>query len=181
MLTVTGANGCTSTAQAVVELDNAAPGAQAGGGTLTCTTLSVQLSGSGNGTFSWTGPNSFTSNEQNPTVTVAGTYVLTVTGANGCTSTAQAVVELDNAVPGAQAGGGTLTCTTLSVQLSGSGNGTFSWTGPNSFTSNAQNPTVTVAGTYMLTVTGANGCTSTARPWWNRITLYPAHKLVVAP
>ncbi len=162
VLTVTGANGCTSTAQAVVELDNAAPGAQATGGTLTCTTLSVQLGGIGNGSFAWSGPNSFTSSEQNPTVTVAGTYVLTVTGANGCTSTAQAVVELDNAAPGAQATGGTLTCTTLSVQLGGIGNGSYSWTGPNSFTSNAQNPTVTVAGTYVLTVTGANGCTSTA-------------------
>ncbi len=239
MLTVTGANGCTSTAQAVVELDNAAPGAQAGGGTLTCTTLSVQLSGSGNGTFSWTGPNSFTSNAQNPTVSVAGTYVLTVTGANGCTSTAsaqvigdtnvpdafigfffpldcnttstnitgnstvtgssfswsgpnsftsasqtitvsvpgtyvltvtapngcsattQATLEQDNTLPTAIATGGFITCDNTSVQLSGLGNGTISWTGPNGFTSNAPNPVVTEGGTYVLTVTGDNGCTNT--------------------
>jgi hypothetical protein len=40
-------------------------------------------------TYSWTGPGSFTSALQNPTVSsaIAGTYVLTVTGAGGCTST----------------------------------------------------------------------------------------------
>ncbi|MBP6573211.1 MAG: hypothetical protein KA230_02070 [Flavobacteriales bacterium] len=163
VLTVTGANGCTSMAQADVTLDNAAPGAQATGGVLTCTTTSVQLFGTGNGSFSWTGPNGFTSNDQNPIVSEAGTYVLTVTGTNGCTSMAQADVTLDNATPGAQATGGTLTCTTTSVQLFGTGNGSFSWTGPNGFTSNDQNPIVSVAGDYELTVTGANGCTSLAQ------------------
>ncbi|MBK6831683.1 MAG: hypothetical protein IPG92_13500 [Flavobacteriales bacterium] len=87
MLTVTGTNGCTSTDNAEVILDDEAPGATATGGTLTCTTTSIMLTGSGNGSFSWTGPNNFTSQDQNPTVSVAGTYVLTVTGANGCTST----------------------------------------------------------------------------------------------
>ncbi|MBL0043531.1 MAG: hypothetical protein IPP33_03645 [Flavobacteriales bacterium] len=163
-LTVTNAQtGCTATDAAVVTANTTLPGAQATGGTLNCTVLSVQLGGSGNGTFSWSGPNNFTSNEQNPTVSVAGTYVLTVTGANGCTSTAQAVVEQDNTLPGAQATGGTLNCTVSSIQLGGSGNGTFSWSGPNGFTSNVQNPTVSVAGTYVLTVTGTNGCTSTAQ------------------
>ncbi len=163
VLTVTGANGCTSQAQADVSLDDEAPGALATGGTLTCSTTSVMLMGSGNGTFSWTGPNGFSSNDQNPVVSVAGTYVLTVTGANGCTSQAQADVLLDDEAPGAQAIGGTLTCSTTSVMLMGSGNGTFSWTGPNGFTSNDQNPVVSVAGTYVLTVTGANGCTSQAQ------------------
>ncbi|TXI77581.1 MAG: hypothetical protein E6Q44_13365, partial [Flavobacteriales bacterium] len=126
ILTVTDpANGCTSQASAVVELDNAAPGAQATGGTLTCTVTSIQLQGSGNGSFAWSGPNGFTSNEQNPTVSAAGTYTLVVTGANGCTSQASAVVELDSDAPGAQATGGTLTCTVTSIQLMGSGNGSF--------------------------------------------------------
>ncbi|MBK8614519.1 MAG: hypothetical protein IPN85_13790 [Flavobacteriales bacterium] len=161
-LTVTGSNGCTSQANAVVGLDDEAPGAQANGGTLTCNTTSVQLSGSGNGSFSWSGPNNFTSQDQNPTVNTAGTYTLTVTGSNGCTSQASAIVDLDDEVPGAQANGGTLTCNTTSVQLTGSGNGTFSWSGPNNFTSQDQNPTVNTAGTYTLTVTGSNGCTSQA-------------------
>ncbi|MBS1939132.1 MAG: T9SS type A sorting domain-containing protein, partial [Bacteroidetes bacterium] len=162
ILSVTGQNGCSSTATAVVELDNEVPGAQATGGTLTCSNTSITLHGSGNGSYSWSGPGGFTSTEQNPSVGVAGTYILSVTGQNGCSSTATAVVELDNEVPGAQATGGMLDCTTHDLTLAGTGNGSFQWTGPNGFTSNLQNPTVTAAGVYTLTVTGQNGCTSTA-------------------
>ncbi len=94
-------------------------------------------------------------------MTEAGNYVLVVTGANGCTSTDNADVILDGTVPGAQAAGGTLNCNVSSITLQGTGNGTFSWTGPNGFSSSLQNPTVTEAGNYVLVVTGANGCTST--------------------
>ena len=162
VLTVTGANGCTSTANALVDEDLDLPGASASGGTLTCDVTSVMLMGTGNGSFSWTGPGGFTSSDQNPVVATAGTYTLTVTGANGCTSQASADVLLDVDVPGASATGGTLTCDVTSVMLTGSGNGSFSWTGPGGFNSSDQNPVVTTAGTYVLTVTGANGCTSTA-------------------
>ncbi|HEX2617893.1 MAG TPA: SBBP repeat-containing protein, partial [Flavobacteriales bacterium] len=161
-LVVTGANGCTSQASAEVILDNNAPGAQAQGGVLNCTNTTVMLTGSGNGTYAWTGPNGFTSNQQNPVVNAAGTYNLVVTGANGCTSQASTEVTLDNTTPGAQAQGGVLNCTNTTVMLTGSGNGTYAWTGPNGFTSNQQNPVVNAAGTYNLVVTGANGCTSQA-------------------
>ena len=162
VLTVTGANGCTSTANALVDEDLDLPGASASGGTLTCDVTSVMLMGTGNGSFSWTGPGGFTSSDQNPVVATAGTYTLTVTGANGCTSQASADVLLDVDVPGASATGGTLTCDVTSVMLMGTGNGSYSWTGPGGFTSSDQNPVVATAGTYTLTVTGANGCTSQA-------------------
>ncbi|MCB0818826.1 MAG: hypothetical protein KDB77_15040, partial [Flavobacteriales bacterium] len=156
------ANGCTSQASADVLLDVDMPGASATGGTLTCDVTSVMLMGSGNGSFSWTGPGGFTSSDQNPVVATAGTYTLTVTGANGCTSQASADVLLDVDVPGASATGGTLTCDVTSVMLMGTGNGSYSWTGPGGFNSSDQNPVVATAGTYVLTVTGANGCTSQA-------------------
>ena len=152
---------CSGSDQVEVTIDIATPGAQASGGTITCGNECVQLSGSGNGSFSWSGPGNFTSNDQNPTVCAAGTYTLTVTGANGCTSTATAEVDEDTDLPGAQASGGTITCGNECVMLQGSGNGSFSWSGPGNFTSNEQNPTVCAPGTYTLTVTGANGCTST--------------------
>ena len=79
------------------------------------------LMGTGNGSFSWTGPGGFTSSDQNPVVATAGTYVLTVTGANGCTSQASNAL-LDADAPGASATGGT-TCDVTSVMLMGSGNG----------------------------------------------------------
>jgi gliding motility-associated-like protein len=58
-------------------------------------------------------------------------------------------------------------CEGGTIQLNGSAGGTsYSWTGPNGFTSNLQNPTIpnstlAMAGTYSLTVTGT-GCTDAA-------------------
>src|SRR5690606_39434689 len=116
-LEVTGAQACASQATAEVLMDDAAPGATAQGGTLTCTTTSIALMGSGNGTFAWTGPNGFTSVEQNPTVSVAGTYTLVVTGANGCTDRKSAVEGKSEDARGARAVGGKIKITTASSQL----------------------------------------------------------------
>jgi hypothetical protein len=58
--------------------------------------------------------------------------------------------------------GGTLTCTASTVTLSATATVagvTFSWTGPGGFTSTAQNPTATTAGTYTVTITG-QGCSA---------------------
>lgn len=166
----TPSNGCTSTATATVTANQQAPGATAVGGTLTCATPSINLSGSSTAatvTYVWVGPNNFASNLQNPSVTAAGTYTLTVLNtANGCTSTATAVVNTNTNAPGAAAVGGTLTCAATTVVLGGSSatsGVSYAWTGPGSFTSALQNPTVSLAGTYTLTVRNpSNGCTSTA-------------------
>jgi hypothetical protein len=167
-LTVTDqGNGCTSTTSTTVTQDVNPPGAGATGGALDCNNTSVQLTGTTTtGTmFSWTGPNGFASNLQNPTVSDSGTYDLTVTDqGNGCTSTTSTTVTQDVTPPGAGATGGALNCNNTSVQLTGTTTtGTmFSWTGPNGFASNLQNPTVSDSGTYDLTVTDqGNGCTST--------------------
>ncbi|MCC6578587.1 MAG: SBBP repeat-containing protein, partial [Flavobacteriales bacterium] len=133
-LTVTDTvNGCTAQDQVEVFLDNSVPGAQAAGGTITCTNPCVTLQGVGNGAYSWSGPGGFSSTDQNPTVCVPGTYTLVVTGTNGCTSTATAEVLEDVTVPGAQAAGGTITCTNPCVTLQGVGNGAYSWSGPGGF------------------------------------------------
>jgi SprB repeat/HYR domain/Secretion system C-terminal sorting domain len=164
------ANGCTSTAIATVTSSSATPNVIAKGGILTCNTISVNLVGSSttNGvTFAWTGPDGFTSNVQNPIVNVIGNYTLTVTNpATGCTASAIAVVTSNANLPGASAIGGTLTCANPSLVLNGnsfSTGSTFAWTGPAGFATTVSYPTVTVAGSYILTVTNPdNGCTSTA-------------------
>ncbi len=163
------ANGCTSTATAIVSSNTAAPNASATVATLTCTTTNAQICGistTPNAVFAWSGPNGFTSSIPCPSISQPGNYIVTVTNpANGCTATATATVNQDIAPPGATASGGTLTCTTTSITLSGNSTApgsTFSWTGPNGFTSNLSNPTVSIAGNYVLTTTGTNGCTSTA-------------------
>lgn len=95
-----------------------------------------------------------------------GTYVLWAREQNsGCIVTNTVVVTLDNQVPAIRAQGGTLDSGTGTVQLKGasaSEHVTYSWSGPDGYTSTEQNPVVRVAGDYTLTVTsGQNGCTST--------------------
>jgi len=169
ILTVTGPNGCTTTATATVAPDANIPNASASGGTLDCTVSSLVISGNSTtpgATLVWSGPNSFTSNLPSPTVSDPGSYILTVTNpANGCTALATANVNLDDVAPGATATGDTITCTLPTITLVGNtqaSNVSWSWTGPGAFTSTSQNPTTIDAGTYNLTVTGANGCTSVA-------------------
>ena len=123
--------------------------------------------------YSWTGPSSFSSSLQNPTISNAttaatGTYNLTVTS-NGCTSAAGSTSATVNPIPatptasnnGPMCSGSTLTLSTPTVT-----GATYSWTGPNSFSSTQQNPSIASAttaatGTYSVIVT-VNGCTSAA-------------------
>ncbi len=68
-----------------------------------CTGQTVQFNATGTGTFSWTGPASFTSTLQNPTrlitgTNMAGTYSVTQT-VNGCVSNAGTVVLAVNVTP----------------------------------------------------------------------------------
>ncbi|MCU0348282.1 MAG: gliding motility-associated C-terminal domain-containing protein, partial [Saprospiraceae bacterium] len=168
ILTVTAANGCTGADLAIVAQDANAPVAVAIGGTIDCQQTSLQLQGSSqtNGVqYSWTGPGGFTSTQQNPTVSQDGNYVLTVTAPNGCVGVANAQVDADDTLPDASAVGGMLSCSSTGVGLTGSSitaGAIFAWSGPGGFSSNEQNPTVATAGTYTLTVTAPNGCTSTA-------------------
>ena len=166
---VTGSNGCTSMAASIITQDIAIPNATAAGGTITCTTNSVQLMGASTTpgvSYSWTGPNDFLSTIPNPTVGAAGTYTLTVTAPNGCNAIATAVVTADGDLPNISATGGELNCVTSSVTLTGNSTTsdvTYLWTGPAGFSSTMQNVDVTAAGIYTLAVTAPNGCQSTTQ------------------
>jgi gliding motility-associated-like protein len=168
-VTVTSGAGCSNTATTAV-IVNASPIVTAGNNSPVCENATLNLTSSGGSTYSWSGPNSFTSAAQNPsipnvTAAAAGTYTLTVTGANGCVSTGTTAVTI-NPLPVATAGN-TPACQGATLHLSSSGGGTYSWSGPNSFTSGLQNPsisgvTMAASGTYTVTVTSASGCVSTA-------------------
>lgn len=169
-VTVTAANGCTASDNVVVTADITPPAADAGtAGQITCSTTSLGLSGSGGGTYSWSasGGGNITAGAATatPTVDAAGTYTVTVTAANGCTASDNVVVTSDITPPAADAGSspGTITCSTTSLQLSGSGGGTYSWataTGNIVSGANTATPTIDAGGAYGVTVTAANGCTA---------------------
>ena len=174
LLVLDNVNACSATASTTVTSNIVLPSASAGsGGTITCSSSQLTLSGSGssgnNISYLWTttGGNIVSgATTLTPVVNAGGTYTLTVTNTtSGCTATSSATVTANNTVPGATANGGEINCTATSLQLSGSSNASgvnYAWTGPAGFTSSQQNPTVSTAGTYTLTVTNpANGCTST--------------------
>ncbi len=169
ILTVTGPNGCTASSTAVVTGDFATPNASATGAIISCASSTVTINGNSTtpgATYSWTGPGNFSSTMQNPSVNTIGDYILTVEGPNGCTTTATATVSPDANVPNASASGGTLDCNVATVTINGASTTpgvTPSWTGPNGFTSTSFTPTVSVPGTYILTISNpANGCSAQA-------------------
>lgn len=171
---LTSWQGCDSTVNFSIVIDGCNLTANAGAtGAITCATPVVTLQASSNAThpvtYSWSTPFGFTSNLQNPQVTLPGSYTVTVTDiTDGCTATATAVVTQNTAVPIADAGPDiTLTCDMPSGPLAGPGtsagpNFTYNWVGP--YIINGHNivvATVGDSGTYVLTVTNTtNGCTA---------------------
>jgi hypothetical protein len=169
-VTVTGTNGCTSVATVEVAPDKNAPQVTVTGGTKTCKVPDVNLVATSNipVTWSWSGPNGFTSAIANPVATVPGNYVVVATAANGCSVSSAASVVDDTkgpatAVPVIQK----LTCTTtqitLNVEVQGTGTYSYNWEGGNIVSgANSQSVIVSQAATYSVTVTNNNnGCTST--------------------
>ena len=149
--------------------------AKATGGKLTCSTREVQLTGeaqAGNGAvttqaiYSWTGPDSFTSSLQNPTVSAAGTYTLTVSDP-ACPSTLTMTttsVSSDTIVPSMTTVVVAKICPTCTAVISAQSPGaTLDWSGPNGFLATGATAQVTDDGMYTVKAIGGNGCTVSAR------------------
>ncbi|MES2760749.1 MAG: choice-of-anchor L domain-containing protein [Bacteroidota bacterium] len=166
VVTVTAANGCTATANTSVAQNTTPPSPTASSSTtLTCSAPTAVLSASGGGTYSWSGTGIVSgANTANPTVNGTGPYVVTVTGSNGCTATANTSVAQNTTPPSPTASSSTtLTCSAPTAVLSASGGGTYSWSGTGIVSGgNTATPTVNGTGPYVVTVTAANGCTATA-------------------
>ncbi len=136
-----------------------------------CVGSTIQLNATAGGTtYTWTGPNGFTSTQQNPTIPAAtlgngGTYSVVATGTGCSEASTTDVVVVDNPTPMA----GNDTTIPLSGMLSDAAN-TFSWSlntngitptpsvsySPN-MTSIAPTVTVNQPGLYSFTLTEDNG------------------------
>ncbi|MDQ3535520.1 MAG: hypothetical protein M3421_07835 [Bacteroidota bacterium] len=138
------------------------------GGTLNLSTAAVA-----GATYSWTGPDGFTSSLQNPgisnvTADHAGSFSLTITVDNcpSLAATTNVVISPVPATPEVSNNGPLCVGGTLNLSTDAVAGATYSWTGPNGFTSALQNPeipnvTAAHAGTYSLTVSFEN-CSSNA-------------------
>ncbi len=167
--TVGGSNigTCIQSSKVVTVTVNSAPTAIAGPAKgLTCVTTATVLSGSGGGSYSWSGPGILSGGSSaSPTVNQAGTYSLIVTVA-GCPSLPSTVAVTQNTTaPSVTSSSGILNCTLTSVSAVASTTtapATFNWSGPGITGGGAtSNVTVNQPGTYNYTVTGTNGCTTT--------------------
>ncbi|MBP6397418.1 MAG: putative Ig domain-containing protein [Saprospiraceae bacterium] len=166
-------NGCVTNCTFSITV-NALPTPSASNDSPKCTGSSINLSSSGGSTYSWTGPNMFTSSDQNPaitnaTITDAGIYTVLVTDGNGCIDIATTNVIILDLPTGVVSGGGSV-CpgnTLPDVTFTFTGTPPFDFTysdGSNTF--NASSPTTTYTltaapvGTYTLTALSDDDCTA---------------------
>jgi hypothetical protein len=169
IVTVTDGNMCSSTATVNITV-NAVPTASASATKVSlCEGESLNLQASGGSTYAWSGPASFSSNQQNPTrpnatTAMTGLYNVTVTS-GGCSSTATVDITV-NALPTANPSSNTPVCAGQTLNLQATGGSTYAWSGPASFSSSQQNPTrpnatTAMSGSYTVTVTDGNMCSDT--------------------
>ncbi|MCF8451142.1 MAG: hypothetical protein K9G49_14810, partial [Taibaiella sp.] len=161
---VTDANGCTATVTKTITHPTTL--------TASATTTNVNCNGGSNGTIDLTpagGTTPYTYlwnggvTTQDRTGLAAGTYSVTVTDANGCTTTTSKTITQPAAL--------TASATSTNVNCNGGANGTIDLTvagGTTAYSYVWSNGATTQdlsglsAGTYSVTVTDANGCTTTA-------------------
>ena len=153
-VTVTDANGCTGSSSISVNV-NPAPTPSISGSTNICQGATTILdAGSGYSSYSW----STADNTQTVTTGSSGSFTVTVTDANGCIGSASVNVTV-NPLPTPSISGNTAICQGATTTLdAGPGYSSYQWNP----TGNTQTINPTVAGTYVVTVTDANGCTASA-------------------
>jgi len=168
--------GCTSPLDSIVITVNIMPTPPiTSSNTPVCsgnTIFLTSFSTPGGGTYSWTGPEGFTSPLQNPSVVgvstdASGIYVVTTT-LNGCTSQPgydTVVVNYTPSQPTISSNAPICENNTLMLYASDTTAGvTYSWAGPGGFTSTDQNPSIldipAATGTGLYTVTATLGLCS---------------------
>lgn len=172
--TVTGTdnNGCKNTASVTVTV-NPLPTADAGSDIEICEEDDLNLTANGGTDYSWSGPNSYTSNDQNPTINdvdtdASGDYTVTVTDANNCSANTSINVSVHhNPTTTASFSPSNPICPgeDLDLHASGSSSNTYNWEGPDNFTGTGKDPFVSNAGTdasgdYIVTVINGKNCTT---------------------
>ena len=153
-------------------------------------TLTLTVNNPTSGSESATACGSYTWSANGSTYTTSGSYTTTLTGSNGCDSTATLNLTINNPTSGSEnvtacgsytwsANGSTYTTSgsytalvtgsngcdstaTLNLTVNSATSGTENVTACDTYTWSANATTYTVSGFYTATLTGSNGCDSTA-------------------
>ncbi len=166
--------GCEAkdTTTATVYAGNGPTGTTATANGPVCADDTLKLYGTANGssnTYSWTGPNSFTSNVQNPqlpavTTAAAGDYILYASNGN-CVSRDTVTVQVKPRPANFTSSSNSPVCTGTAINFSASTSSTgvtYAWSGPNGFNSTSATPFIggsssVHTGDYYVTAT-LSGC-----------------------
>jgi trimeric autotransporter adhesin len=157
-VTVTSQNGCQALSEDVEVIVNAVPVVDLGEDQTICTgTFATLDAGNPGMTYAWTPTQEVT---QQITVGTAGTYTVTVTDANGCSTTDAVSVSISNVLtPAITANGSTTICQGQTLTLNaGSGYTSYLWSNG----SQSQFIDVTAGGTYDVNVSNVDGCAGSA-------------------
>ncbi|CAG5080498.1 PKD-like domain-containing protein [Parvicella tangerina] len=178
ILVTNTSNNCTATATVTISTDTISPTADLSATAstiITCTSNNQAILDGSNsiGTnltynFTTSDGNLVSQTGSNATVDAAGTYTVTVTGDNGCSDTEDLLVTMDTVTPTISYNAAdTLNCNVTVVDLDASGttgsNETYVWTTTDGVLVSGDNTNILTAGgagTYTLTVTNDNGCSS---------------------
>jgi len=130
------------------------PTVNAGNDAALCTGTNAVLTATSNGTVVWN--NNVLNGVAFPVVSGVNQYIATATGANGCTNT-DTVSVTGLALPQVNAGLDQTVCAGEFITLNAAGAQTYSW---NNGVTDGVPFAPSVSGTYVVTGTGANGCTN---------------------
>ncbi|MFD2826816.1 beta strand repeat-containing protein [Leeuwenhoekiella polynyae] len=173
-VTITDANGCTDTASATITEPVTLTASATVDANVSCNggnDGTATASGSG-GTASYTylwDANAGNQTTATATGLAAGTYIVTITDANGCTDTASVTITEPVTLTASATVDANVSCNgggngNITIELTG-GTSPFEYVINSTTYSNFPDPTLAIsglqAGTYPINVTDANGCTAT--------------------
>ncbi len=155
--TVTGTTSGCSAIRTVTASVNALPTVSITGANAVCSGSSINLTGTGALTYTWSTSATTTSISVNPTITTV--YTTTGTAANGCRNVFTKTVTV-NALPTINtSASSSVICSGSNASLIASGASTYTWM-PGSMTGATVSATPTMNTTYTVTGTDVNGCTN---------------------
>ena len=151
-VTLTNVNGCVAKGERTLII-NANPSVAITGVNEICEGNSTEFTATGGISYIW----NTTATTDKIMVSTTGSYTVTVTDANGCTSAVTKTLAVNN-VPSATITGTNAVCQGESTTFTAAGGISYLWTTG----ATTAYITVNTAGTYNLTVTNLQGCTSSS-------------------